>query len=74
MGQSPHCLVGTSLAVLALAGIWISSRVGASWGRDQMLQLATLLDELGEVRDDEAALLSEAEAHRQAALRAQHAA
>jgi len=73
MGQSPHCLVGTALAVLALAGIWISSRVGASWGRDQMLQLATLLDELGEVRDDEAALLTEAEAHRQAALRAQHA-
>lgn len=73
MGLSPHCLMGTSLAICGLVGIWVSSRVGASWGRDQMLELATLLDDLGLVRDDEAALLTEAEAHRQEALRAQHA-
>jgi hypothetical protein len=71
MGLSPHCLWGTSLAILGLVGIWLSSRVGASWGRTQMVELASLLDDLGELRDDEAELLTEAEAHRQEALLAE---
>lgn len=74
MGEPPHCLMGSAVAAVGLALVVVSGRLGAAWGRDQMHLLADLMEDLGELCDDEAALLQEAEAHRQAMLRAQRAA
>jgi hypothetical protein len=70
MDEPPKCLVGSAAAALGLVAVWGSGRVGAALGRDQMHLLADLLEGVGELRDDEAKLLSELEAHRRAVERA----
>lgn len=70
MGESPRCLMGTAGALVGLAAIWGSSRVGATWARDQMHLLAWVIEDLGALRDDEAELLAVADAHREALRRA----
>jgi hypothetical protein len=62
MGQTPKCLMGSSLGLFALVFVWVSSRVGVWLAHDQMVGLAELLDDLGVVVDDEAAVLNEAHA------------
>jgi hypothetical protein len=60
MGEPPRCLIGSSLGVAGLVGIWASSKVGTAWAHDQMLWLAEVVDGMGDVIDDEAAVMAEA--------------
>lgn len=60
MGEPPRCLLGSSLGVAGLVGIWVSSKVGTAWAHDQMLGLAEVVDGMGDVIDDEAAVMAEA--------------
>lgn len=60
MGEPSNCLYGSVAAALGLGGIWGSSRVGTAWAHEQMTWLAEAVDGLGEVQNDEAAVLAEA--------------
>ena len=62
MGESPHCAVGSGFAALGLVGIALSSRVGTAWAHEQMMALAEVIDGLGVVQTDEAAVLEESQA------------
>lgn len=62
MGESAHCAIGSALAAAGLLGIAASSRVGTAWAHEQMTWLAEVIDGLGEVQSDEAAVLEEAHA------------
>lgn len=70
LGETPLCLAGVGAAALGGCGIALSSWLGRRWGHDELLELATLLDGLGEVRDDEEALLAELAAHHAAQVQA----
>lgn len=74
MNEPPKCLAGSAAAALGLVAVAGSGRLGAWLGRDQMHLLADLLEGVGELRDDEARLLAELEAHRRAVARASHVA
>ncbi len=59
LGESPHCVIGSALGVVGIAGVWVSSRVGVWLARDQMAWLAEIVEGLGEIQQDEAAILAE---------------
>lgn len=59
LGESPHCVLGTALGVAGIGGVWASARVGGWMAREQMTWLAEIVDGMGEVQHDEAALLAE---------------
>lgn len=59
LGESPHCVLGSALGVAGIAGVWVSSRIGVWMAREQMEWLAEIVDGLGEIQQDEAAILAE---------------
>lgn len=59
-------LAGTLPLVTALIFFGVLDRVGRRRARDQMIELAGLVDGLGVVQDDEEGVLREVEAHRRA--------
>ena len=59
LGESPHCVIGSVLGVVGIAGVWVSSRVGVWLAREQMAWLAEIVEGLGEIQQDEAAILAE---------------
>ena len=63
LGEPPLCLLSLAAALVGAGALATSSALGRRWGHDEMLELAGLLDGLGEVRDDEEALLRELADH-----------
>lgn len=59
LGESPHCMIGSALGVVGIAGVWASARVGTWLAREQMAWLAVIVEGLGEIQHDEAAILAE---------------
>lgn len=60
MGDTPWCLVGIGLGVVAGAVLLGTRALGILWARPQIAPLAALVDGFGEPRDDELQLLQEA--------------
>lgn len=59
LDESPHCVVGSALGIAGIAGVWLSSRIGVWLAREQMEWLAVIVEGLGEIQQDEAAILAE---------------